>query len=87
MAGTAAGRRCPALSLLGHQLGPGAPQGELNPDQRGGENIELPRFHLLHVAGVDFSEFGQLFLGQFPGATFPANVRAQDLQSRLFFLA
>jgi hypothetical protein len=74
-------------SFLGHQLGPGTAQRQLDSNESCAEKVELARFDLLQISRFDFSAFGQLFLGQFLGATLPANVGAENDESVLFFAA
>ena len=76
---------CPRRSLLGHELFPGAPQGELKPDQGGDEDIELAGFHLLQVPGADVGKFREGLLRLLPGASFPADVGAQHFEPNSFF--
>jgi hypothetical protein len=69
-----------------HQPFVGTPKAQL--DSKGGrdQNVDFSGLDFLQIAGGNFSTFGQFVLRQFFAHTFPAHVRAQDLDSLPFFL-
>ena len=58
---------------------------QLNPERRGEQNVDLPRFDFLQIARGDFGALGQFFLGQTFPHPLPAQIGAKDLDSLPFF--
>lgn len=76
---------CFSTLLRRHQPFIGTTERQLNPERRGKQNIDFPRFNFLQIARGDFSAFGELLLRPALTYPFPTHVGAENLDALPFF--